>query len=101
MVKILIIVLVILALTGMTFNGCANDKIIDGKNYETYGLFNKDNIEDQCIKYEVSMLSTILGVIFIQTIIAPIYVFGFSLWEPVEAIKNCGQTSISNSEKEF
>jgi len=64
-------------------SGCGDTKIIAGVEYDTYGLINKDEVRNPEIQYETIWGNVILGVILIETIIAPIYFFGFSLFEPV------------------
>lgn len=63
---------------------CASPQVINGKRYEPYepyGLFNEDDVKKDNIKYEVSMGSVIVGVIFSETLIVPLYVFGWDLFE--------------------
>lgn len=72
-----------LALAMLSLGGCGNDKKIDGKNYEVYGLFNEVAVKDPDIRYEVSPGSVIVAVIFSETVVVPIYVIGWDLYEPV------------------
>ena len=62
---------------------CGSDKVIDGEYYETYGIFNKDEVKDPSIKYTPIWGNIIWGSILFETVIAPIYFFGFSMFEPV------------------
>jgi hypothetical protein len=75
--KLLISVLLLVLLTG-----CGSSKIIDGVEYDTIGLISQEADRDPNIKYEVIWGNVIWGVVLIETILAPIYFFGFSLWEP-------------------
>jgi len=94
MIKLLISLTVIVCLASMLLGGCASDKVIDGKSYKTYGLLNKESVKDPCVNYEASMTSAVLGAVFFEMLfIPPIYVYGFSLWEPVSIIKGCGGNS--------
>jgi hypothetical protein len=61
---------------------CADNKVIRQVEYETYGFANADEVKNQDIKYSVSWGNVFWGVVFIETIIAPIYFFGYSLYEP-------------------
>jgi hypothetical protein len=79
--KKIIAVLLILALPLIW--GCANDKTIDGVRYERYGLLDKDDLKDEAIEYRLVWGNLIWAGLFIETIIAPIYFFGFAIWEPV------------------
>lgn len=67
----------------LSCSGCAESKYIDGKNYQPYGLVNENEIKDDSIIYTVPPGGIILSVIFIETIIAPVYVIGWDLYEPV------------------
>jgi len=63
--------------------GCGNTKVIDGVEYDTYGLFDKDEKKNPNIQYELVWGNIIWGAILCETIVAPIYFYGFSMWEPV------------------
>lgn len=63
--------------------GCANTKNIDGTEYDTYGLFSKDEKKNPKIQYEIVWGNVIWGAVLCETIVAPIYFYGFSMWEPV------------------
>lgn len=54
-----------------------------GKEYPTYGLFNQDTAKSNKMCYEVSVGNVIWGIILIETIVAPVYFVGWSLWNPV------------------
>lgn len=62
---------------------CSSPKEIEGVTYDTYGLFNKHDKQNSSIQYEVCWGNVVWGVILIETIIAPIYFFGFDMFEPV------------------
>jgi len=72
-----------LVLVAMLVAGCGSPKVINGKQYETYGLLNADNVKDPNIRYEPSLGNIIWGIALIGTIAAPVYFFGFSLFNPV------------------
>ena len=76
----------ILALTLISFLliGCGDTKVIDGIEYGTVGLFTKDKMPDN-IQYEVIVGNVVWSCILVQTIFAPVYFVGFSIWEPVGA----------------
>jgi len=63
--------------------GCGDTKTIKGVEYDTYGLFNKDDNRNPDVKYRLVIGNIIWSVILVETIIAPIYFLGFSLYEPV------------------
>lgn len=62
--------------------GCAKRQEICGVTYLPYGLANREERKNDAIAYEVSWGNVIWGVILVETIIMPIYVFGFALYEP-------------------
>ena len=78
--KFLVVMISILA---VLFVGCADNKTMNGVEYETYGLINKHEIADECVEYRTSIGNVILGIILIETVVFPVYFFGFSLYEPV------------------
>lgn len=62
--------------------GCADTKVIDGVKYDTFGLLNREEKENPNIRYELVWGNIFLGIVFSETLIAPVYFFGFSIWEP-------------------
>lgn len=91
------------ALIGLTLlTGCADNKnlpLYDNgamKQVETYGLFNEGNLRQDCVNYSVSLGNVVLGVLFSYTVIAPIYFFGFSLYEPDSIDHECMRQKIKN-----
>ncbi len=69
-------------LTAIFLAGCADPQVIGGVKYETYGFFNESDVRNDGVKYSVSWGNVFWGVILFETIIAPIYFFGFSVMEP-------------------
>lgn len=63
--------------------GCGDHKTINGVTYDTYGLLNSDDKKNPNIQYEIIWGNVIWGALLFETIIAPIYFFGFSCFEPV------------------
>lgn len=65
-----------------TVAGCGDGQMVSGKYCDTYGLLNK---ETKCegVEYKTIVGNVIWGIILVETVIAPIYFFGFSLYEPV------------------
>jgi hypothetical protein len=78
-----IIVTVILAV--LATSGCAKQKTISGTTYDVYGLLNEDEKKNPEVQYEVCWGNVIWGVLLVETIAAPIYFFGFALFEPRQA----------------
>lgn len=63
-----------------------------GKHYPTYGLFNQDTDKSDKMCYEVSVGNVVWGILLFETIVAPVYFVGWSLWNPVgpKGEKGCG-----------
>jgi hypothetical protein len=80
--KVAIILLLIMSLL---FIGCANNKVIDGINYQPYGLINQDDIKSPKVNYSPCWGNIIWGCVLAETIIVPVCLFGFFLFEPESA----------------
>ena len=78
--------LVTMVLVGMLLSGCDNAKKINGRVYQTYGVVNKDDIKDPNVRYKISTGSVIVAIIFSETVLIPLYVLGWDLYEPVDAL---------------
>ena len=78
-----------LSLFSLLFMGCADNKTMHGMEFETYGIVNKNEIRDECVKYKVSVGNMVWSVLTLQTLILPIYFVGYSLWEPESYKKGC------------
>lgn len=67
----------------MALTGCAQPKTICGVTYDSYGLLNSDDKKNPEIEYRLVVGNLIWGILLAETIIAPVYFFGFSIFEPV------------------
>lgn len=80
--------------------GCGNPRTVDGITYDTWGLINKGEKHNPQIRYRANIPSIILAVLFVETIVVPIYVIGFNFMEPVGAINpNLPKGAIGSSKK--
>lgn len=79
--KFLVIILILSMITA-----CGDSKVIDGKQYETYGIINRDEVRNPKIEYQLITGNVVWGIILFETVVAPIYFFGFSIYEPIEKI---------------
>jgi len=70
-----------------TVIGCSESRIFDGKVVETYGLINKSEVKVENVQYKLCVGNFIWGILLVETLIAPIYFFGFDIYEPVAFIK--------------
>lgn len=81
---------VVICLVAFLMVACGRDVEIGGKMRKTIGLVNvivSDDslleVKDPTIKYEVIWGNVIWGAVLFETVIAPIYFFGFSMFQPV------------------
>ena len=63
--------------------GCARPKTICGVEYGSYGLLDADDKKNPDVEYEVVWGNVFWGVVLLESVIAPIYFAGFSLFQPV------------------
>lgn len=73
----------VLVVAALLFSACSSQKTIDGVTYDTYGLFNEEDKKNPNVQYEPSVGNIIWGCLLFETIIAPVYFFGFDFMEPV------------------
>ena len=90
--RFFVIILVMIFL--LTLLGCGQNKVIDGKERKTVGIVSilvNDptlfEVKDPTIRYEIIWGNVIWGVVLCETVIVPIYFFGFSIFNPIEKIK--------------
>jgi len=75
--------------------GCADNRhltLVKGSHpteIKTYGLIDRDSVKLECVNYDLAWGNIIWSVILVETVIAPIYMLGFSLYEPVSVDKKC------------
>lgn len=62
---------------------CADSKVINGVEYEPYGLIDCNEVKNDSITYRVVTGNVIWGVLGFETVVAPVCLFGFYLYEPV------------------
>jgi len=94
MYKVIIIwVLVLGFVMSIVLSGCAESKKLcfdeartDCKTVEPYGLFDQ-KYKDSRVEYDVSVGNVVLSVIFCETLLVPVVLLGWDLWEPVRVKK--------------
>ncbi len=62
--------------------------------YPTYGLFNESTDKSRNVCYKISIGNVVWSILLFETVIAPIYFIGFSLYNPVR-MKNDGNDQCS------
>lgn len=76
-------------LIAVLFSSCAQSLVCKGVEYEPVGVFTKSQKKEE-VEYKTKAASIILGILFIETIAVPIYLWGFKLFEP----KRCKEKSL-------
>lgn len=56
----------------------------DGKIVECYGLMDQHKVKVDGIRYDTSIANVIWGVILVETIVVPVWLFGYKLYCPEE-----------------
>lgn len=70
------------ALAALTLAGCAQSKTICGVDRDPYGLINEDDAKSPDVRYDPSWGNILLGAFFVETILLPIYFWGYAAFEP-------------------
>lgn len=97
------IIITVLIIAQLCFS-CANNKtfIINDKNVtiEPYGLFNQEELKDNRVIYKISVGNIVLDCLFFSTILVPVLLIGYELYEPVklknDSLQNIRDTIIIN-----
>jgi hypothetical protein len=78
--------ILIIAVVMMMFMGCeeSKDLTIDGKTIEvsSYGWLNEEEKNEKVV-YKIDKGTVVLSIIFIESIIVPVLLTGWYLYEPV------------------
>ena len=75
--------LVFILLVGL-LTSCADEKTINNITYKPYGYFNEEIEKNDSIAYQVSPEAVISSILFCETIVVPVYIIGWELYEPVK-----------------
>jgi hypothetical protein len=73
---------IIIALS-IALAGCGEPRYLGGRYYPTYGVLNESSHRSDAVCYEISFGNVIWGLVLIESVIFPLYFFGFSLYNPV------------------
>ena len=84
----------VLTALALSLSACAESKNIDGKTYEPYGLVNESTKKNDKVCYETVVGNVFWSIVLIETIVMPIYFFGFSINEPVKMKDANGNCSV-------
>ena len=73
------------------FSSCAENKELKINNekviVEPYGWANQDVLKNDSVVYQISPGNVALSIIFCETIVIPIYLTGWKMYEPVKTKK--------------
>jgi hypothetical protein len=75
--------LILLFIAALMLVGCAEEKTINGVTYEPYGLFDQADHKNPNIRYEVDVPNVVWSVLLCSTVVVPLVVIGWDLYEPV------------------
>lgn len=79
--------LVLIALLLLSTMSCSSERTIKIDGVRTvvpyYGAISADEERRDDVVYEASIWNVVMGIIFVETIIAPVYIFGFNTMKPV------------------
>lgn len=62
-------------------SSCASTKVFNGIEYKPYGVLSVDRKVDN-IQYKKKISSIVLSIIFVETVIVPVVLIGYKLFEP-------------------
>jgi len=84
MKKVITLLTAIIFTAVFMVSGCGDSKIIDGVEYDTYGLITMvTDPPNPEVQYKPIWGNIVWGCLLIETVIGPIYFFGFSMFEPI------------------
>ena len=82
------VVAVAVILSMLLIVGCGDKMIIDGRTYDTYGVFTMEDGKNPDIQYRLIIGNVVWSILLFQTIVMPVYFIGWSLYEPVGLKEN-------------
>lgn len=68
---------------GLVLFGCDRPLTIDGAAYVACGLLDPPGCMSDGVQYSTVIGNIVLSAICVETIIIPVWLIGFRLWEPV------------------
>jgi uncharacterized membrane protein len=81
------IVAAVVALAFVAALGCATSQVVcvpgkDCRTYQPCGPLDPKGCEDPDVVYETSVGNVVLSILLVETIVAPVVLIGWYLWEP-------------------
>lgn len=74
--------IVIALMATLALSACGRPIDYNGRHYPTHGLLNTDDNKADNMCYELSVGNLFWSVVLFETVVAPIYFIGFSLFNP-------------------
>lgn len=78
----------LLTVVAVSLAACGQPRQLGNRVYPTHGLFNKSTSWSKNVCYEVSLGNVVWSIILVETVIAPVYFVGWSLWNPIRLKKS-------------
>lgn len=69
----------------ITLSSCADSKVINHRLYEPYGWVDYQAVKSEDIIYKANVGNIVWSILLSETIIVPIWLTGWQLYEPIEA----------------
>jgi hypothetical protein len=80
--------IIVLFLLMTLLSSCATTKIFEHDNgvilAKPYGWANKNVVKDERVVYQINPGNTVISVLGIQTLVIPVWLTGWQLFEPVK-----------------
>jgi hypothetical protein len=73
----------LLACASIALSGCASNEQFNNVTYESFGVVNDSAKRAPNVVYEISAGSVIFAILFCETMIIPVYIVGWDLYQPV------------------
>jgi len=80
--KKVVIAVLIMAFVSIGY-GCGDTKKIGNNIYDTYGFINSGEKRNENVEYKIIIGNVVWSILLVETIVAPLYFWGFSIYEPV------------------
>jgi len=76
-------------------SGCGEPLTVSSparKTYPTYGFLNENTERSKDVCYRLSVGNLLWSIVLFETVLAPVYFIGFSLWNPVRVKRDASDT---------
>jgi hypothetical protein len=75
--------IVVALAAAVSLSACAKPIVKDGKTIPPYGLVNEATKKVPGQKYEISAGSVIVAIVLSESIVFPVYIAGWDLYQPI------------------